>query len=248
MLLTSPNMRGDDVADLQTRLGRIGFDCGRVDGIFGPLTAHALADFQSNCGLPSDAVCGADTIRALVRVSGHTGTGPGVAAVRERERLGETPASVSSLRIVVGQFGGLSPVSRALTRELRFAGAHVISLDEPDAIAQARAANRFRADVYMGFEGGDGERSLVHFYRVPSFESLGGHALANCITAAFATVEFPVGAPCGMRLPVLRETKMPAVLCTLSPVRQAADVSAMIATACLRALESWTLRPALTVS
>ena len=32
---TSPMLRGDDVAELQRRLSALGFDAGRVDGIFG---------------------------------------------------------------------------------------------------------------------------------------------------------------------------------------------------------------------
>ena len=66
LFLTSPNMRGDDIADLQARLGRIGFDCGRVDGIFGPRTARALEDFQNNAGLLADGTCGAGTPDALL--------------------------------------------------------------------------------------------------------------------------------------------------------------------------------------
>ena len=69
LLLTLPNLRGDDVADLQSRLARLGFDCGRVDGILGPRTARALADFQSNCGLLADGICGPDTVRSIERVS-----------------------------------------------------------------------------------------------------------------------------------------------------------------------------------
>ena len=44
--------RGDDVADLQQRLSTLGFDTGRVDGIFGDRTSRALAEFQRNAGLP----------------------------------------------------------------------------------------------------------------------------------------------------------------------------------------------------
>ena len=40
--LTSPMMRGDDVATLQRRLLGMGFDVGRADGIFGPKSALAL--------------------------------------------------------------------------------------------------------------------------------------------------------------------------------------------------------------
>ncbi|MHB1090350.1 MAG: peptidoglycan-binding domain-containing protein, partial [Ilumatobacteraceae bacterium] len=42
LYLTSPHMRGDDVASLQHQLARLGFDCGRVDGILGPRSIHAL--------------------------------------------------------------------------------------------------------------------------------------------------------------------------------------------------------------
>ena len=243
LLLTSPNLRGDDVADLQTRLARLGFDCGRVDGIFGPLTAHALADFQSNCGVPADGVCGPDTLRVLVRVSGQTGTGPGVAAVREQERLRDRPSSLATLRVAVGQFGGLGTLTRSPTRELRTAGAHVMPLDEPDAVAQAGAANHYGAHVYLGFEGTQDTRSTVHYYRVPTFESVGGRALATCLVAQLASVELLVSAPCGMRLPVLRETKMPAVLCTLGPVRLAVDLAPDLTRAVVTALSVWTTHP-----
>ncbi len=83
---------------------------------------------------------GADTLRMLGRVIGQTGTGPGVATVRERERLRQSLTSLDSLRVVVGQFGGLSSISRTITRELRQAGASVVPLDEPDAVAQSAAA------------------------------------------------------------------------------------------------------------
>jgi peptidoglycan hydrolase-like protein with peptidoglycan-binding domain len=36
-----PMMRGDDVADLQRRLGALGFDAGKIDGLYGPDTASA---------------------------------------------------------------------------------------------------------------------------------------------------------------------------------------------------------------
>ena len=64
LVLTSPNLRGDDVVDLQSRLARLGFDSGRIDGIFGPLTAKALADFQSNLGLTDDGAVSYTHLRA----------------------------------------------------------------------------------------------------------------------------------------------------------------------------------------
>ncbi len=243
LYLTSPNLRGDDVADLQVRLARLGFDCGRVDGILGPRTARAIDDFQHNCGLVADAVCGPKTVQALLRVSGQTGDGPGVAVVRERERLRQGWGSVAHSRVVIGQFGGLSVLSRSITKELRGVGATVMSLDEPDAVAQALAANHFDATVYVGFEASAEPGITTHFYKVASFESLGGHTLADLLSDQLHEVLPDVPATTvGMRMPVLRETRMPAVLITLGPIRQVADQAAALATAVVHSLQLWTSR------
>ncbi len=239
LVLTSPNLRGDDVAELQSRLNRLGFDCGRVDGIFGPRTARALADFQVNCGLGPDGVCGVHTVRMLERVIGQTGTGPGIGAVREREGLRQASSDLGTLRVVVGQFGGLSTIARLASRELRQLGATVVPLDETDPITQARAANQFGAHAYLGLDGVVGERTNVTFYRVPTFESVGGRTLAECLTNELSRCGLELDEPTGMRLPVLRETKMPAVLCSFAPVRTAVDAAPAIGTAIGRALHTW---------
>ena len=152
LVLSAPNMRGDDVADLQSVLARLGFDCGRVDGILGPTTASALEDFQRNCGLTPDGVCGAETVRALDVLGRQSGTGPGVAALREFEALSGSCRRLGDLRVVIGQFGGMSSLTRQVTHALRQRGATVTATDEPDAPAQAATANRFAATVYVGFE------------------------------------------------------------------------------------------------
>jgi N-acetylmuramoyl-L-alanine amidase len=241
-------MRGDDVAELQSRLARLGFDCGRVDGIFGPRTGRALFDFQSNCGVRADGVCGPKTVRAIMLVSGQTGDGPGVAAVRDRERLRVGLASVAHCRVVVGQFGGLSGLTRALAGELRQRGATVMSLDEPDGVTQAIAANHFSAHAYIGFEAKAEAAAVAYFYQVPNYESAGGRALAELIVEQLcdaqglsAIGDMPPTA-CGRRLPVLRETRMPAVLLHLGPVRAATDAGPTLAASVRQAIELWTLR------
>ncbi len=240
LLLTSPNLRGDDVVELQSRLTRLGFDCGRVDGIFGPRTAGALTAFQDDCGLHTDGVCGSESIRMLDRVIGQTGSGPGVGAVRERERLREEgPTDWSSLRLAIGQFSGLSTISRLVSRELRQRGAHVMPLDEPDPVAQAQAANRFGAHAYIGLETTLGPRSHVTYYRVPTFESVGGHSLADCLTTELRHTPLQLDEPHGLRLPVLRETKMPAVLASLGPVRAVLDATPAVADAIGLAVQRW---------
>jgi peptidoglycan hydrolase-like protein with peptidoglycan-binding domain len=52
LYLVSPHLRGDDVAQLQEALALLGFDPGRIDGIFGIQTQQALQEFQRNCALP----------------------------------------------------------------------------------------------------------------------------------------------------------------------------------------------------
>ncbi len=235
-------MRGDDVADLQSRLGRLGFDCGRVDGILGPSTARALEEFQSNCGTAADGVCGSETVRTLTIMSSQSGAGPGIAAVRERERLRAGLGSVAECRIVLGQYGGLSALTRTLSRELRLRGATVMSLDEPDAVAQATAANHFAADVYLGFESHIEPTATVQFYSVPTYESAGGRSLAELIVDRLGKIDDVIPEVRGMRLPMLRETRMPAVQCIFGPVRTAIDAGPDIATAVIEALEQWVSR------
>ena len=87
LYLTRPMQRGDDVRDLQQRLNRLGFDSGNADGILGPDTAAALADFQLNTGLKPDATAGPETIDAIRRLRRSHQETP-VSDVRQRHRLG----------------------------------------------------------------------------------------------------------------------------------------------------------------
>jgi N-acetylmuramoyl-L-alanine amidase len=237
LLLAAPQLRGDDIAELQDVLNQLGFDCGRPDGIFGPATVRALEDFQRNGGLTSDGICGPRTVRMLELLRRQSGSGPGVASVREALT---THASLRALRVVVGQFGGLSSITRSLTRALRTSGATVMSTDEYEAAAHAAAANRFGAHIYLGFEARSDGSSLISYFAVPTFESIGGRALATHVAAHWCTDQMPRPEVRGMRLPVLRETRMPAVLCSLSPVRAAVDATDGITATVVEALSAWT--------
>jgi N-acetylmuramoyl-L-alanine amidase len=62
-------MHGDDIAALQSRLTEMGFDCGRVDGVYGPRTELAVKDFQKSVGAVIDGKCGPATIIALIRLT-----------------------------------------------------------------------------------------------------------------------------------------------------------------------------------
>ncbi len=62
-------IHGDDVASLQRKLNDLGFDSGRVDGIFGINTFKALQEFQKGTGLTADGICGLEVFRALDRLT-----------------------------------------------------------------------------------------------------------------------------------------------------------------------------------
>ena len=243
LLHAAPNLRGDDVSELQATLARLGFDSGRVDGIFGPLTANALEDFQHNSGLYVDGVCGSDTIRALHVLARQSGSGPGIAAVRELEALTASARSLADLRIVVGQFGGLSGLSRQLVQALRHRSATVIASDEPDPAAQAETANRFAATVYIGFEAQADTEPVLYYYAVPQFESVGGRELATRLARCCRGSTAFRPEVRGMRLPVLRETRMPAVLFTVGNAQPALDGSLDLVAAVIEALELWASSP-----
>lgn len=240
--LKAPMLRGDDVGDLQRALNHVGFDCGRPDGIFGPAASKALMDFQRNSGLTADAICGAQTVRTLRLVSEKSGSGPGVASIRDAEVHG-APNSITGLRLVIGQFGGLSSITRTVARSLREQGATVMSTDEYEAQAQAAAANRFGANAYVGFDARTAECSIISYFAVPSFESVGGRHLATHIVDQLDGVLECRPELTGMRLPVLRETRMPAVLCSVGPVRSVVDRTNRLSEAVTNAVSAWSETP-----
>ncbi len=97
---------GDDVAALQQRLLDMGFDSGRVDGIFGRQTDRAVRDFQRNVGLVDDGLCGPQTLMALDRLS-RTVTGGEPQALRETERIRRSgPTLVGKIVVIDPGHGG----------------------------------------------------------------------------------------------------------------------------------------------
>lgn len=63
--LTSPNMQGDDVKELQIRLNKLGFECGAADGIFGKKTLAGVKAFQLAHNLTVDGKFGSASFAAL---------------------------------------------------------------------------------------------------------------------------------------------------------------------------------------
>lgn len=231
-------VRGDDVAELQRRLGVLGFDTGRVDGILGPDTEAALKDFQRNAGLPPDGICGRDTVLTFKRLSPRAGAdSSNVTALRETERVRAGSADLSGRLIVIGERGGLDSVAAACRRALTDRGASVLTVHHPDWSQQARQANESGADAIVALEIVTGSPTVAYF-AAPGVESHAGRTLATCTAAALSE---PLGpfAVRGLRSPVLRETRSPAISCRFNDVVPLIRRSPAVANAVASGLVAW---------
>jgi len=245
LYLHAPMFRGDDVADLQQRLSALGFDTGRVDGIFGSLTSSALADFQRNVSLPVDGILGATTLRELKRVMPRHAEPELVSTVRDRERLRQVSGTLLGRRLAIGEEGGLDVLVTAVRRRLAATGAVVVPLIHPDGSLQAAAANAADVEAYVGLRlDPDRTRCSASYYRGYSYESAGGRRLAELIQSlASSALEIPADGVQGMSLPLLRETRMPAVIFEVGPPAVVVTRAAALARAIVEALTRWAVTP-----
>ncbi len=236
----TPMLRGDDVAELQQRLSALGFDTGRVDGIFGDLTSAALGDFQRNAGVPVDGIAGAATVSALLRFGTRHDGSELVAAVRDRELLRQAPRTLAGRRVAVGEEGGLDAPVGAVRRLLVSLGARVTTHHHPDGSIQAAEANAAGAEVYVGIRLGTERGCSAAYYEGYRYSSPGGSRLAELLHVALAgTLALPDRGARGMAVPLLRETRMPAVLCDVSPASALVERSSTVARAVVDSLAEW---------
>jgi N-acetylmuramoyl-L-alanine amidase len=237
----SPMLRGDDVAELQQRLSALGFDTGRVDGIFGDQTSAALGEFQRNVGLPVDGIAGGDTVSALLRFGSRHDGSELVATVRDRERLRDAPRTLAGRRIAIGEEGGLGAMVGAVRRLLATHGAEVTTHHHPEGSIQAAEANAGGAEVMIGLRlVTGGPRCTTAFYEGYRYSSPGGRRLAEQLEGAVSTtLGVPAGGSRGMSIPLLRETRMPAVLCEICPASLVVERGPAIAQAVVDSLAEW---------
>ena len=245
LYLRQPMLRGDDVAALQRTLGSLGFDAGRVDGIFGPDTKRALDEFQRNIGIVVDGVCGPGTLDMFERFGPSGAERQPVAAVRELEMLRRAPRTLHGRRVILGDGGGMHAALRATERVLTEAGAEVIVVRRPDQSEQAAEANEAGGHVFLGLRleaGGDGCTSA--HYAGHRYESAGGRRLAELVQSIVPkAVGIGDGGVRGMAIPVLKETRMPAVVCELGPPSCVVAHTAELAQALGAVLAAWAASP-----
>lgn len=237
----TPMLRGDDVAELQQRLSALGFDTGRVDGIFGDLTLAGLAEFQRNVGLLDDGIAGRSTITELLRFGSRHGTSELVSAVRDREQLRRAPRTLAGRRVAIGEEGGLGAALAALRRILVRERADVVALHDPDESRQAAEANAADAEVYLCLRlDPAAQRCTSSYYAGFRYTSAGGRKLAELIQATVPTaLALADGGARGMSLTVLRETRMPAVICEIGPSAVVVEHASLLAQAIADALVAW---------
>ncbi len=209
----TPMLRGDDVVDLQHRLNALGFDAGREDGLFGPQTVNALLEFQRNVGLAGDGISGPASVAALDRLSRFAGGS--VAAVREREGLRATRGHLAGRRIYLAVEPGLDALGETVAKGLIGAGAEVLlggGGDEDSVVAGE--ANRYAAELFLGLRFGDVAGVSCDFFASKSFRSEAGFRVARSVLAELGPVLGQAAVdPAGRAYAVLRETRMPAVVC-----------------------------------
>jgi N-acetylmuramoyl-L-alanine amidase len=242
LYLRSPMYRGDDVASLQRRLGSLGFNAGRVDGVFGPDTAGAVEDFQRNIAVTTDAVVGPETLAALSRVSGRS-SGQSVATVLEAETLRFDPPELAGARVVIGDFGGAAALVGACARLLSRHGAVATTVSGEDATEHAGVANSFGAIAYVGISIRDTPACRALYFSTEGYESVGGRQLAQRLALECGTVLDTSHTCEGMRLPVLRATKMPAVVCRIGPPERVVRSLGDLADSVARSVETWVVAP-----
>lgn len=235
----SAPMVGDDVAALQEQLLELGYDAGRVDGVFGARTERALRAFQRECGIGLDGTCGPQTLRAL-RQLGRRVVGGRPHLLRESEVLHHRGPALVGKRVVIDPghggedggvvAGGLREADVAFDLAARFEG-RLVALgvradltrgrdgNVPDAL-RAEFANDAAADllVSLHLDGHTDQRACgvatYHFGTGSGATSTVGERLAGLVQREL--VARTGLADCRTHpktWDLLRFTRMPAIRC-----------------------------------
>jgi N-acetylmuramoyl-L-alanine amidase len=216
LFLRRPMIRGEDVAELQSRLNSLGFDSGKVDGIFGPDTEAAVIDFQHNRHLAEDGKMGPEVVTEIHLVT-RGEMKEGRQAIREREWLRMLPETVAGARIfldadcrdpeeardtwiaasaaalAIQEAGGLPMMSRSNDIQI------------PERL-RARRANRMGSDLIVAFRLNREGEDCVFYFASEHSSSQAGEALAHAIALTVgARVE-------GRASAMLKETRAPAAV------------------------------------
>jgi len=236
----SPMMRGDDVSRLQQSLGALGFDAGKVDGLFGPDTLLAVLDFQHNRGMPEDGIAGREVVEELSLMAKATDK-PARAVVREHEWIDSLPRPITGARIYVDPEGADDSTSNdtwvigtEVATALQRIGARPLlsrSIDTaPTEHLRAVRANRLDVQIVLSIviptDGAEG----VFFFGTSLSTSAAGHVVACHLAPRLGLTALP------RAMPILKETRAPAIV--VAVVDPSEDLGVEIARALANLYES----------
>jgi len=202
---TRPYLRGDDVAELQVLLAQLGFNPGRIDGIFGPRTDTALCEFQSNRALETSGALTKETLQELTRVRA---TNAGRSLVTDaRDLAGFNPLAMGSVLLCGEGF-----LANALASSLTSSPSVHVLLDKSHE-ESADFANAHDVALVLSFQALDHVEGIhLHYWASYLTHSRRGELLASSLASSLAQLpEGPRVEVTGMALPILRETKMTTV-------------------------------------
>jgi N-acetylmuramoyl-L-alanine amidase len=238
LYLHAPPFRGDDVRELQRQLNALGFDAGKQDGVYGPVTDGALREFQRNVGDDPDGIVGLHTIATVERMRPLEGV-PSRALIRESEQLRDMRGSIEGRVIAIeagdGPADGRESIrmsmATALAERLAALGAKPELLpEEPASSERARAANELDAALCLSLHLGPGvpEASgpTCSYFGSAATYSPAGRRLAELILEELEREFGRRGRLQRLTVGMLRETRMPAV--QIEPLAPDNDVEAAL--------------------
>ncbi len=233
-----PLMRGDDVAALQSRLTEMGFDCGRVDGIYGVRSAAAVREFQQSVGITVDGKCGPATIIALLRLS-RIVSGGAPSLLRESATQRTRGPALANKTIVVNPTGNDSLIYDVALRtegRLLALGASVFltrgAANNPSESQRIAFTNQSQADLMISLDCDTYKNQGAHgvatyFYGSDShgIHSIVGERFASLVQREIcARTDLTNCRTHAMAWDLLRLTKAPAVQIDLGYQSNTADM------------------------
>jgi len=219
IFMRRPMIRGEDVAELQSRLNSLGFDSGKVDGIYGPQTEHAVIDFQHNRYLAEDGRVGPEVVTEIHLVT-RGEMKEGRQAIREREWLRMLPTTMAGARVFLDADcrnpdearDAWNAASAAALAIQDAGGVPVMSRSSDITIPErlrARRANRVGSDLIVAFRINRDDDDAVYYFASEHSSSQAGEALASALARTVG------GRVEGRASAMLKETRAPAAVVAL---------------------------------
>jgi N-acetylmuramoyl-L-alanine amidase len=214
-----PPFRGDDVREVQATLNNLGFNAGRVNGVFGSLSDKAVRDFQKNTGMPVDGIVGDSTIVAMDNLKKRVSSG-GITGVWERNGHTYDESELFERRVfVVAEGPGANRIAERLKSIMVREGANIrILTDVESKDALADEANKYEADIVVSIEFNSSEEearrgSTCYYFDNGEYFSSRSKQIAEMVQSQLCggLPLFDNGIE-GKNWTVLRATRIPAVV------------------------------------